>query len=105
MTETLEESDWNNIQTIQESDGVYIYKFQKGSKKIWVAWNDNAKEKQITITGIGSQQVKITEAVPKYESGKDVTDYNTAFNTETKSVSNGKITITLGDKPVFIEEK
>jgi len=49
--------------------------------------------------------VKITEAVPKYESGKDVTDYSAAFNTETKSASNGKITITLGDKPVFVEEK
>ncbi|MBI3754621.1 MAG: hypothetical protein HY265_00455 [Deltaproteobacteria bacterium] len=105
MVEILEGSDWNNIQTIQESDGVYVYKFQKGGKKIWVAWNDNPAEKQITITGIGAQQVKITEAVPKYESGKDVTDYSTAFNTETKSASNGKITITLKDKPVFVEEK
>ncbi|MBI3753241.1 MAG: hypothetical protein HY266_04240 [Deltaproteobacteria bacterium] len=105
MVEVLDGSDWNNIQTIQEKDGVYIYKFQKGGKKIWVAWNDNSAEKQITITGIGAQQVKITEAVPKYESGKEVTDYNTAFNTETKSVSAGKITITLDDKPVFVEEK
>ena len=104
MTETLEGSDWNNIQTIQESDGVYVYKFTKQSKPIWVAWNDNSAGKTITITGIGSQQVNITEAVPKYESGKDVTDYNTAFNTEIKPVSNGKITITLGDKPVFVEE-
>ncbi|MBI3753240.1 MAG: hypothetical protein HY266_04235, partial [Deltaproteobacteria bacterium] len=47
MVETLEGSDWNNIQTIQEKDGVYIYKFQKGGKKIWVAWNDNSAEKQI----------------------------------------------------------
>ena len=105
MTETLEESDWSNNQTIQESDGVYVYKFTKSGKPIWVAWNDNSAEKQITITGIGSQQVKITEAVPKYESGKDVTDYNTAFNTETKSISGGKITIPLKDKPVFVEEQ
>ena len=104
MTETLEGSDWDNIQIIQESDGVYIYKFQKGSKKIWVAWNDNSAEKQITISGISSIQVKITEAVPKYDSGKDVTDYLTAFNTETKSVQGGKIIITLKDKPVFAEE-
>ena len=104
MTETLEGSDWNNIQTVQESDGVYIYKFQKGSKKIWVAWNDNSASKTITISGITSNQIKITEAVPKYESGKDVTDYLTAFNTETKSVQGGKIIITLKDKPVFAEE-
>ncbi len=105
MTETLEGSDWNNIQTIQESDGIYIYKFTKNNKPIWVAWNDNPEEKQVTISGISSSQVKITEAIPKYESGKEVTDYNTAFNTETKSVSGGEVTVTLKDKPVFVEEK
>ncbi len=102
MVEVLEGSDWDNIQTIQESDGIYIYKFIKNNKPIWVAWNDNSAEKQITISGITSSQVKITEAVPKYESGKDVTDYNIAFETETKSVQNAKISITLGDVPVFV---
>ena len=67
--------------------------------------NDNKKQKEITISGINLNQVKITEAAPKYESGKDVKDYETAFNTETKSVSNGKITITLSDVSVFVEEK
>lgn len=105
MVEVLEGSDWSNIQTIQKTDGVYVYKFQKGSKKVWVAWNDNSGSKQITISGISSSKVQITEAVPKYETGKDVADYSTAFNTETKTTSNGKITITLGDKPVFVEEK
>lgn len=105
MVEVLEGSDWNNIQTIQESDGVYIYKFIKQGKPIWVAWNDNSTEKQITISGVASSQVKITEAVPKYESGKEATDYNAAFNTETKTVETDKITITLKNKPVFVEEK
>mgnify|MGYP001577512061 CR=1 FL=1 len=105
MTETLEGSDWNNIQIIQESDGIYIYKFTKNGKPIWVAWNDNQEPKQITISGISSSEVKFTEAVPKYESGKEVTDYNTAFNTEIKSVQGGKIIITHKDKPVFAEEK
>lgn len=27
MVEVLEGSDWDNIETIQEKDGVYIYKF------------------------------------------------------------------------------
>ena len=103
MVEVLDGSDWNNIQTIQEKDGIYVYKFNKSGKNIWVAWNDNSAEKQITISGISSIQVKITEAVPKYDSGKDVTDYLTAFNTETKSVQGGKIIITLKDKPVFAE--
>lgn len=105
MTEILEGSDWNNIQTIQESDGIYIYKFIKNSKPIWVAWNDNKEQKEITISGITLKQIRITEAVPKYESGKDVTDYNTAFEIETKIAQNNKISITLGDVPVFVEEK
>jgi hypothetical protein len=104
MVEVLEGSDWNNIQKVQESGGVYIYKFNKSGKNIWVAWNDNSASKQITISGIPSGSVKITEAVPKYETGKDVSDYSTAFNTETKSASGGKITITLKDKPVFVEK-
>ncbi len=38
---------------------------------------------------------EITEAVPKYESGQEVSDCNTAFEAGIKTVSNGKITITL----------
>ncbi|MFZ2937449.1 MAG: hypothetical protein WA066_01950 [Candidatus Omnitrophota bacterium] len=105
MVEILEGSEWSNVQIIQESDDVYIYKFTKQGKPIWVAWNDNEQEKQITISNITSGQAKITQAVPKYESGKEVTDYNAAFNTEIKSVNNGKIKITLKDISVFMEEK
>lgn len=105
MVEVLEGSDWDNIQMIQESDGVYVYKFNKNGESIWITWNVNKEKKQITISGINSNSVKITEAVPKYESGKEVTDYNTAFNTETKIVEANKITLTLKDKPVFVEEK
>lgn len=105
MVDKLEGSDWGNIETVQESDNVYIYKFTKQGKPIWVAWNDNLESKTISISGITSNQVKITEAVPKYESGKEVTDYNSAFSIETKTLQNNKISITLGDVPVFVEEK
>gem|GEM_PF-1545773 len=105
MVEVLEGSDWKNIATIQAQDGIYIYKFTKQGKPIWVAWNDNSQEKQVTISGINSSQVKITEAVPKYETGKEVKDYNTAFNAKTKSVINSKASLTLAESPVFIEEK
>lgn len=103
LIDKLEGSDWDNIQTIQESDNVYIYKFMKNGEPIWVAWNDDSESKTISldIGSIGS--VKITEAVPKYESGKEVTDYNTAFNTETKTVSGGKVEIILEESPVFVE--
>lgn len=105
MVEVLKGSDWNNIQTIQESNGVYVYKFTKNGKPVWVAWNDNTNP-QIIVLDIGnSNSAKITETVPKYESGKEVTNYNTAFNAETKTVSDGKLTITLTGKPIFVESK
>ena len=104
MVEILEGSDWNNIQTIQESDGIYIYVFTNQGKPVVVIWNDNSDSRQVTITGISSAQVKVTEVVPEYESGEDVTDYNTAFKKEMKSVSSGEITLTLEDIPMFIEE-
>lgn len=102
MVEVLEGSDWKNIEAVQEKDGVYIYKFTKDGKPIWAAWNDNKEVKQIMISGISFKEVKITEAIPKYKSGKEVTDYNSAFNTLGQIVKDGKILITLGEIPVFV---
>ena len=104
MTEKLEGSDWNNIEIVQELNDVYVYKFTKNGKSIWVAWNDNSSSQKISLNVGNLDSVKITEAVPKYESGKEVTNYSTAFNEETKTVNNGKIIITLGEVPVFVEE-
>ncbi|MEK7150149.1 MAG: hypothetical protein AAB736_00920 [Patescibacteria group bacterium] len=103
MVEVLEGSDWDNIETIQEKDGVYVYKFMKGGQPIWVAWNDNDDEKEIVIGGIGLNKVKITEAVPSYSSGKEVANYSTAFSTKTVSVENGKVSLSIKDKPLFVE--
>lgn len=123
MTEMLDGGDWNNIETVQEKDGVYAYKFTKirdsrcpGGVKcvwqgelvqesIWVAWNDNDEEKQITISDIKSSSVKITEAVPKYESGEEMGSYETAFDSYVKETADGKIILTIKDKPVFVEER
>ena len=94
---------FTNIETIQDS-GNYVYKFTKNNKPVYVAWNDNGG--RITLTGIDSDSVKITEAIQNAESGADLNanDYPNFFKTEIKSISNGQITITLGNNPVFIEE-
>ena len=107
MVEKLEGSNWNNVKAIQEENGIHIYKFVKKDtgKPVWVAWNDNGAPQTITISGIGSNKAKITGAVPKYNSGRDVKDYETAFNEETKEVKDGKATIILGETPVFVEEE
>lgn len=105
LVEVLKGSDWNDIQIIQENDGVYVYKFKKNGKSIWVAWNDNSAEKNVTISEITSKEAGITALIPKYETGKDVTNYNTAFNEEVVSTREGGAVITLGKIPVFVEEK
>lgn len=111
MVEVLKGSDFDNIQTIKDGSGdnLYLYKFNKGNKLIYVAWWDYFEEtagsKTFTLDVGGIKTVKITEAIPKYEAGKDVANYNTAFNTETKAVSGGTVTIILSDKAVFVEEK
>lgn len=111
MTEILEGSDWNSIQTIQESDNVFIFKFTKKNVPLYVAWWDYFNEpsfapgntKTISITGVQGNSALIMEAVPKFSAGKDVTDYATAFNTQTVSASNGTVTLTLNENPVFVE--
>jgi hypothetical protein len=105
MVEMLDNSDWKDIQTIQESDGIYVYKFMKNNKPIWVIWNDNNDSKQVIVVGITSNSVKITEALPKHTTGQQVVDYTNAFNTETKRVVNNEITVNIGNNPVFVEEE
>jgi hypothetical protein len=104
MVETLDGSDWTNIQTIQESSGVYIYKFTKNGHPIWVAWNDNINSQTISLDVGTINTVNVVEAIPKYASGSEVTNYNSAFNTELKTAQSGKITVTLSDAPVFVGE-
>ncbi|MEK7721117.1 MAG: hypothetical protein AAB359_01865, partial [Elusimicrobiota bacterium] len=103
MVEMLEGSDWNKIQTITERDDIYVYKFLKNGKAVWVAWNDSDGEKDITIAGIRSSTVRITESVPNYTSGKDVKDYSTAFSTKKAAAKDALVKLKIGDTPVFIE--
>jgi hypothetical protein len=111
MSEKLEGSDWDNVQEIYNSSNVYVYKLIKNNVPIYIAWWDywnepSAKTKQVTITlnGISSTKAKITEAVPKYETGREVTNYASAFNSGVNSLSRSyTLTITLGKSPVYIE--
>lgn len=111
MTEMLEGSDWSNIQTVQESGNVYIYRFIRNSKPVHVAWwdyfNDPAyiqgMTKQATITGLTGGTATMTEAVPMFSSGRDVTDFNTAFRKEALNVINGAVTLNLGSNPAFVD--
>lgn len=110
MTEMLEGSDWNNIQTLQESGYVYVYKFLNNGKAAHVAWWDYLNDpaytqgmtKQATIAGLQGTKATVTEAIPKFSSGWEVTDYSTAFRKEALNVTNGAVSLSLGSNPVFV---
>jgi hypothetical protein len=111
MTEVLEGSAWNTIQTVQESGDVYIYRFVRNGNPVYVAWWDYfndplyvpGKTKQVAIKGLQGKSLIITEALPRYSTGKEVTDYLTAFTKEMGTLTDGQVTLTLGDSPVYME--
>ena len=111
MTEVLEGSDWNSVETVQETGNVYIYKFVKDGRAIYAAWwdyfNDTAytsgKTIDAALSGLEGTSAKVTEVVPKFATGAEVTDYTTAFNTSTIAISGGSATFMLGENPVLIE--
>lgn len=118
MVEILEGSDWHNVSSIKEVQndayGVFLYRFTRNGKPVYVGWFDCFDEQKCSRMKIDLRAdlvfdrhvnaVKITEAVPKYETGKEVTDYRAAFNPVTKALDGGKTTITLKEIPVFVEE-
>lgn len=54
---------------------------------------------------VDSSRVYVTEAVPSATSGKEIKDYESAFETVTVSAKDGAIRLELTSTPVFIEEK
>lgn len=70
---------------------------------IGLCYAQEEKTKSFTLSDLTGDKIIVTEAIPKYESGKEVRDYNTSFNQKTIDVKNGKAAITLGQSPVFIE--
>lgn len=111
MTEMLEGSDWQNIQTIQQSDNTYIFKFTRNNTPLYVLWWDYFDEplysagdtKTVTIPSVSGTSALVTEMVPKFQAGNDVTNYATAFNSQTISISGGTASFTIAENPVIVE--
>lgn len=114
MTEMLEGSNWDSITTIIDSvDNNYAYKFINDStgEPTYIAWWDyfddisypEADSSLLTLSEISSNQVIVTNAVPNDIAGIYITDFNTAFVTDTLNVTNGSVSFYLKESPVFIE--
>jgi hypothetical protein len=115
LIEKIKETDWKNISTLHDgtgSDHLYLYKFtKKNGQPLYIAWWDFFDEKKpgkiksITIDVGNVESVKITETITNAEWGVDLKekDYPKFFKTEVKKVTDGKVSLTLGEKPVFVE--
>ncbi len=105
MTEKLEGSDWENVQTINTGvENIYCYRFLKDDTGIHVAWYDyfdnpgyiQGDTIEFILNDINSERVIVTDAVPY-----DI--LYSAFCTDTLSVTGGSVQIPLSENPVFIE--
>lgn len=109
--ETLEGSDMDNVQKIRESGYVSVYKFLKNGKPIYAAWWDYFDDpaygyrnsKKVVLRGLQGDSALATEVVPRFSSGAEVDNYGNAFRTRIMPITDGKVTIRLGDSPVFVE--
>ncbi len=115
MIEILDGSDWANTVTVQEDtvNNVFVYKFIKNGNPIYVAWWDyfnttgynQGDSIAVTINGLSSiTKVSVTQAVPKDTSGISITNYNTAFKSDTVNVQGNSATFYIKEKPVFVEK-
>lgn len=104
MVELFEGSDWDHIEQIRAEDSIYIFRFQKGGHRFWVAWNENEESQHVTLSGISSRQLALTPALPESESGKEIESYQSAFKTTIQDVAGGQVDLELNDSPLFIEE-
>jgi len=111
MIDVLDGSDWMNVQSVQESDDICAYHFDKQGKATYVIWwdyfNDPAympgDKKKVILSDLDGTTARVTEAVPEVQSGDLVSDYSTAFKEESVNIHKDKLTLTLGENPVYIE--
>ncbi|MFB3896669.1 MAG: hypothetical protein ACE14V_10245 [bacterium] len=106
MIEKLEGSDWSKTSRMGNLPiGINGVRFIKSGKPIYVLWSDYESQISIPfyIADTTATKVTITEAIPNYDTGKQVTDYTAAFAISTAAVKKGAVTVILSDKPVYIE--
>lgn len=104
LVDTLSGSDWHTIETIHEADGIFICRFRKRGKQIWVAWSAATEEIRFPIQDIHSRKVRLTSGVPSGQRGVDIGDDDAVFPSAIVPVRHSKVEVTLEPTPVFIEE-
>ena len=112
MVQKLGHADWQNITSTNPAENVYLYLFMVDGAPMYVAWYDwfDGTDKSIQVTldvsAITTPEAVVTKAVPKFQTGKkaDTVPFLQAFKSYPVPVTEGALNITLGKRPVFIQE-
>ncbi|MFV2071792.1 MAG: hypothetical protein ACC742_03960 [Thermoanaerobaculales bacterium] len=114
MTEKLEGADWDTLATLHdgtEDDHLYLFRVEKAGQPVYVAWWDYFDEPgytsgdavALTLTSLTGTTVTVTDLVPDYPDGSQVTDYASAFTVSRVPVADAEAVVELGQDPVIIE--
>ncbi len=117
MSELLDGADWSTLEMLREGtspdgggDHLYLFRLLRDGEPVYIAWWDWFDEpryepgdtRALTIEGLDRRQAEVTAVVPSAGHGRDVGDYESAFDRETVPVRDGTLTIELGESPVIV---
>ncbi|OGX40900.1 MAG: hypothetical protein A3G91_00790 [Omnitrophica WOR_2 bacterium RIFCSPLOWO2_12_FULL_50_9] len=119
LIEKARGADFGNIESINTAaPNVHLYKLKRKSGPLYVAWWDyfqdagTQKTVSLLLADIKTADVRVTDALPEFDGDfqtrtnrLDETDYPHFFPSRTLPVTDGRITLTLDDAPVFMEEE
>ena len=115
LVEFLAGSNWGLTSVVENSNEEHIYAVQfttyKNSSRyvFWWDWFDeqdpSITEKDVTLSVNCSKQALVTEAVPPYSSGKEISSYQQAYAASSfvVPVINGQISFRINYSPVLIQ--
>ncbi len=111
MVEVLDGCDWGNTRVLQDSNDIFIAKFFRQDKTIFVAWWDYFKDSgyspgatmPVVLPDVEGSSARVIEAIPHLQSGDLVSDFSTAFKEEETTIKDHLLNLKLGESPVFIE--
>ena len=112
LVHKLSSADWQSIAYTKVAPAVYQYRLTTNGLPIYVVWYDwfngqgDSTPVTIDVNDLSTAQVRVTEAVPNIDTGEeaDTVPFQEAFASYATPITAGSIDITLGKRPVFIEE-
>lgn len=103
LVRILDGANWSATRIEMARDGVFVFRFEKSGRPIWVAWQENDRHTTIPLdVGRNISRALLIRSVPDAESGKDVKGPENSFKSEQIPPTNGMIKLSLDTVPYYI---